>query len=137
MARYSNRFELRLCDGDVRALGEAAARYGMGRAELVRTLVRAAAASESAGDVGQVLVDTKTAVRIERDARSLGYLLNQCARALNGIAKSCGEQDVDAASLTEVLEYVRFNLAAVSDDVTAVREELGVLSGRRVLWGWR
>lgn len=87
----------------------------MGRAELVRTLVHAAAASDDAGDAGQVLVDARTAVRVERDARSLGYLLNQCARALNGIAKSCREQDIDSENLAEALEGVRLDLAAVSD----------------------
>jgi hypothetical protein len=133
MSRYSRRFELRLRDGDERALDEAAARYGMGRAELVRTLVHAAAASDDAGDAGQVLVDARTAVRLERDARSLGYLLNQCARALNGIAKSCREQDVDSENLAEALEGVRLDLAVASDDVATVREGLAALSGRQIL----
>ena len=105
----------------------------MGRAELVRTLVHAAAASDDAGDVGQVLVDARTAVRVERDARSLGYLLNQCARALNGIAKSCREQDIDSENLAEALEGVRLDLAAVSDDVATVREGLAALSDRQML----
>jgi hypothetical protein len=34
MSRYSRRFELGLRDEDEHALGEAAARYDMGRAEL-------------------------------------------------------------------------------------------------------
>ncbi|MGI6127455.1 MAG: hypothetical protein ACOYEF_10900, partial [Planifilum sp.] len=114
MGRYASRFELRLGEGDERALRDAAARFGMGRAELVRTLVRAAAKSDTV-DTGQVLVDPRTAVRIERDARSLGYLLNQCAHALNGIAKSCREQEIDSTSLAEVLEGVRWDLAAVSE----------------------
>ena len=104
----------------------------MGRAELVRTLVRLAAQSNVC-DAGQVLVDPRTAVRIERDARSLGYLLNQCAHALNGIAKSCREQEVDSASLAEALEGVRWDLAAVSEGAQAVQEGLGRLAGRQVL----
>jgi hypothetical protein len=47
--------------------------------------------------------------------RTLGYLLNQCAHALNGIAKSCREQEVDPAALAEALGGVRWDLAAVSD----------------------
>ena len=140
MSRYSRRFELGLRDEDERALGEAAARYDMGRAELVRTLVHAAAASGDAGDAGdagQVLVDARTAVRVERDARSLGYLLNQCARALNGIAKSCREQDIDSENLAEALEGARLDLAAVSDDMATVRERLATLSGRQILRGER
>jgi hypothetical protein len=35
MGRYASRFELRLGDDDERALRDAAARFGMGRAELV------------------------------------------------------------------------------------------------------
>lgn len=132
MGRYASRFELRLGDDDERALRDAAARFGMGRAELVRTLVRAAAQSNVC-DAGQVLVDPRTAVRIERDARSLGYLLNQCAHALNGIAKSCREQEVDSASLAEALEGVRWDLAAVSEGTQAVQEGLGRLAGRQVL----
>ena len=51
MGRYASRFELRLGESDELALRDAAARFGMGRAELVRTLVRAAAQSD-AGDAG-------------------------------------------------------------------------------------
>lgn len=133
MGRYASRFELRLGDDDERALREAAARFGMGRAELVRTLVRAAANKSDTVDAGQVLVDPRTAVRIERDARSLGYLLNQCAHALNGIAKSCREQEVDPTALAEALEGVRWDLAAVSEQAQAVQEGLGRLAGRQVL----
>lgn len=132
MGRYASRFELRLGDDDERALHEAAARYGMGRAELVRTLVRTAAQSD-VSDASQVIVDPRTAVRIERDARSLGYLLNQCAHALNGIAKSCREREVDSTSLAEALEGVRWDLAAVSEGARTVQEGLGRLAGRQVL----
>ena len=132
MGRYASRFELRLGDDDERALRDAAARFGMGSAELGRTLGRAAAQANVC-DAGQVLVDPRTAVRIERDARSLGYLLNQCAHALNGIAKSCREQEVDSASLAEALEGVRWDLAAVSEGAQAVQEGLGRLAGRQVL----
>jgi hypothetical protein len=39
MGRYTSRFELRLGDDDDRALRDAAARFDIGRAELVRTLM--------------------------------------------------------------------------------------------------
>lgn len=129
MGRYASRFEPGLGNDDERVMRDAAARFGMGRAELVRTLVRTAAQSDAC-DAGQVLVDPRTAVRIERDARSLSHPLNQCAHALNGIAKSCREQEMDPATLAEALEGVRWDFAAVSEGARAVQEGLGRLAGR-------
>ena len=133
MARYSARFEVRLGPEDEAALREASSAFGMGRAELVRTLVHAAAESKGTSDAGQVLVDARTAARLERDVRSLGYLLNQSTHALNGIAKACREQEVDTAGLAEVLDGVRLGLAEVAEEARSVGRSAERVAGRRIL----
>jgi hypothetical protein len=77
---------MRLSKSAASALATASERYHTSKSELVRTLVFAAASEAAPKDPALVRLDRTTSLQLVRNVRSLGYLLNQCTRALNGRA---------------------------------------------------
>lgn len=82
----------------------------MNQYKLVNTLPRDTASVDAMGDADLLYVDMRTSLKIERDLNWLGYLLDQCAHAINRIAKACRKQDVYPSSLAESLNAIAIEL---------------------------
>ncbi len=129
MAVKTARLEIRLEPRERELAGELARRYGTTVSDLMRLLIRAAAASPSSAAQPVLVLDKRILAQYVRNVRALGHLLNQSTHALNAIAKAVRESGVDALDLTEAMEGVSYSLAEVRRDADAVREQAGRLTG--------
>jgi antitoxin component of RelBE/YafQ-DinJ toxin-antitoxin module len=123
------RLEIRLEPKERELAGELARRYGTTVSDLMRLLIRAAAANPSFTAQPILVLDKRTLAQYVRNVRALGHLLNQSTHALNAIAKAVRESGVDALDLTEAMEGVSYSLAEVRRDADAVRQQAGRLTG--------
>lgn len=129
MAVKTARLEIRLEPRERELAGELARRHGTTVSDLMRLLIRAAAASPSSAVQPVLVLDKRTLAQYVRNVRALGHLLNQSTHALNAIAKAVRESGVDALDLTEAMEGVSYSLAEVRRDADAVREQAGRHTG--------
>ena len=129
MAVKTARLEIRLEPKERELADELARHYGTTVSDLMRLLIRAAAANPSSTAQPILVLDKRTLAQYVRNVRALGHLLNQSTHALNAIAKAVRESGVDALDLTEAMEGVSYSLAEVRRDADAVREQAGRLTG--------
>ena len=129
MAVKTARLEIRLEPKERELADELARHYGTTVSDLMRLLIRAAAANPSSTAQPILVLDKRTLAQYVRNVRALGHLLNQSTHALNAIAKAVRESGVDALDLTEAMEGVSYSLAEVRGDADAVREQAGRLTG--------
>lgn len=123
------RLEIRLEPKERELVDELARRHETTVSDLMRLLIRAAAASSPSAAQPVLVLDKRTLAQYVRNVRALGHLLNQSTHALNAIAKAVRESGVDALDLTEAMEGVSYSLAEVRRDASAVREQAGRLTG--------
>ena len=129
MAVKTARLEIRLEPKERELADELARHYGTTVSDLMRLLIRAAAANPSSTAQPILVLDKRTLAQYVRNVRALGHLLNQSTHALNAIAKAVRESGVDALDLTEAMEGVSYSLAEVRRDADAVRQQAGRLIG--------
>ena len=121
MAVKTARLEIRLEPKERELADELARHYGTTVSDLMRLLIRAAAANPSFTAQPILVLDKRTLAQYVRNVRALGHLLNQSTHALNAIAKAVRESGVDALDLTEAMEGVSYSLAEVRRDADSDR----------------
>ena len=127
------RLEIRLDPEELALVKELARRYGTTVSDLMRLLIKAAAASPSESTQPTLILDKRTLSALVRNVRALGHLLNQSAHALNTVALVASRDGIDAQDFAEQLGLVRLGLEEVRRDAEAVREQATAIAGMPVV----
>lgn len=139
MERYPERLYVRLAREDKERAQEVAAAMGLSLSDLVRLMVRLAAAdpglaARAASEGGPIVLDTATCLRIARELRRWGYHYNQGVHALNSVAFHLRHGSRDYGDMAEALRDARAELSAVNGAAGGLCREMASLTGRAALF---
>ncbi|MBM6774550.1 hypothetical protein [Olsenella profusa] len=139
MERYPERLYVRLAREDKERAQEVAVAMGLNLSDLVRLMVRLAAAdpglaARAASEGGPIVLDTATCLRIARELRRWGYHYNQGVHALNSVAFHLRHGSRDYGDMTEALRDARAELSAVNGAAGGLCREMASLTGRAALF---
>lgn len=139
MERYPERLYVRLAREDKERAQEVAEAMGLSLSELVRLMVRLAAADpglaeRAASEGGPIVLDTATCLRIARELRRWGYHYNQGVHALNSVAFHLRHGSRDYGDMVEALRDARAELSAVNGAAGGLCREMASLTGRAALF---
>lgn len=139
MERYPERLYVRLAREDKEHAQEVAEAMGLSLSDLVRLMVRLAAADpglaeRAASEGGPIVLDTATCLRIARELRRWGYHYNQGVHALNSVAFHLRHGSRDYGDMAEALRDARAELSAVNGAAGGLCREMASLTGRAALF---
>lgn len=139
MERYPERLYVRLAREDKERAQEVAGAMGLSLSDLVRLMVRLAAAdpglaARAASEGGPIVLDTATCLRIARELRRWGYHYNQGIHALNSVAFHLRHGSRDYGDMAEALRDARAELSAVNGAAGGLCREMASLTGRAALF---
>lgn len=139
MERYTERLYVRLAREDKERAQEVAEAMGLSLSDLVRLMVRLAAAdpglaARAASEGGPIVLDTATCLRIARELRRWGYHYNQGVHALNSVAFHLRHGSRDYGDMAEALRDARAELSAVNGAAGGLCREMASLTGRAALF---
>ncbi|OUN46524.1 hypothetical protein B5G20_08055 [Collinsella sp. An7] len=139
MERYPERLYVRLAREDKERAQEVAGAMGLSLSDLVRLMVRLAAAdpglaARAASEGGPIVLDTATCLRIARELRRWGYHYNQGVHALNSVAFHLRHGSRDYGDMAEALRDARAELSAVNGAAGGLCREMASLTGRAALF---
>lgn len=139
MEWYPERLYVRLAREDKERAQEVAGAMGLSLSDLVRLMVRLAAAdpglaARAASEGGPIVLDTATCLRIERELRRWGYHYNQGVHALNSVAFHLRHGSRDYGDMAEALRDARAELSAVNGAAGGLCREMASLTGRAALF---
>ena len=139
MERYPERLYVRLAREDKERAQEVAEAMGLSLSDLVRLMVRLAAADpglaeRAASEGGPIVLDTATCLRIARELRRWGYHYNQGVHALNSVAFHLRHGSRDYGDMAEALRDARAELSAVNGAAGGLCREIASLTGRAALF---
>lgn len=139
MERYPERLYVRLAREDKERAQEVAEAMGLSLSDLVRLMVRLAAADpglaeRAASEGGPIVLDTATCLRIARELRRWGYHYNQGVHALNSVAFHLRHGSRDYGDMAEALRDARAELSAVNGAAGGLCREMASLTGRAALF---
>lgn len=139
MERYPERLYVRLAREDKERAQEVAEAMGLSLSDLVRLMVRLAAADpglaeRAASEGGPIVLDTATCLRIARELRRWGYHYNQGVHALNSVAFHLRHGSRDYGDMAEALRDARTELSAVNGAAGGLCREMASLTGRAALF---
>ena len=139
MERYPERLYVRLAREDKERAQEVAGAMGLSLSDLVRLMVRLAAAdpglaARAASEGGPIVLDTATCLRIARELRRWGYHYNQGVHALNSVAFHLRHGSRDYGDMAEALRDARAELSAVNGAAGGLCREMVSLTGRAALF---
>ena len=139
MERYPERLYVRLAREDKERAQEVAEAMGLSLSDLVRLMVRLAAAdpglaARAASEGGPIVLDTATCLRIARELRRWGYHYNQGVHALNSVAFHLRHGSRDYGDMAEALRDARAELSAVNAAAGGLCREMASLTGRAALF---
>lgn len=139
MERYPERLYVRLAREDKERAQEVAGAMGLSLSDLVRLMVRLAAADpglaeRAASEGGPIVLDTATCLRIARELRRWGYHYNQGVHALNSVAFHLRHGSRDYGDMAEALRDARAELCAVNGAAGGLCREMASLTGRAALF---
>lgn len=139
MERYPERLYVRLAREDKERAQEVAGAMGLSLSDLVRLMVRLAAAdpglaARAASEGGPIVLDTTTCLRIARELRRWGYHYNQGVHALNSVAFHLRHGSRDYGDMAEALRDARAELSAVNGAAGGLCREMASLTGRAALF---
>lgn len=139
MERYPERLYVRLAREDKERAQEVAEAMGLSLSDLVRLMVRLAAAdpglaARAASEGGPIVLDTATCPRIARELRRWGYHNNQGVHALNSVAFHLRHGSRDYGDMAEALRDARAELSAVNGAAGGLCREMASLTGRAALF---
>ncbi|WP_417802607.1 hypothetical protein [Thermophilibacter provencensis] len=139
MERYPERLYVRLAREDKERAQEVAGAMGLSLSDLVRLMVRLAAADpglaeRAASEGGPIVLDTATCLRIARELRRWGYHYNQGVHALNSVAFHLRHGSRDYGDMAEALRDARAELSAVNGAAGGLCREMASLTGRAALF---
>ena len=139
MERYPERLYVRLAREDKERAQEVAEAMGLSLSDLVRRMVRLAAAdpglaARAASEGGPIVLDTATCLRIARELRRWGYHYNQGVHALNSVAFHLRHGSRDYGDMAEALRDARAELSAVNGAAGGLCREMASLTGRAALF---
>lgn len=139
MERYPERLYVRLAREDKERAQEVAEAMGLSLSDLVRLMVRLAAADpglaeRAASEGGPIVLDTATCLRIARELRRWGYHYNQGVHALNSVAFHLRYGSRDYGDMAEALRDARAELSAVNGAAGGLCREMASLTGRAALF---
>ena len=139
MERYPERLYVRLAREDKERAQEVAEAMGLSLSDLVRLMVRLAAAdpglaARAASEGGPLVLDTATCLRIARELRRWGYHYNQGVHALNSVAFHLRHGSRDYGDMAEALRDARAELSAVNGAAGGLCREMASLTGRAALF---
>lgn len=139
MERYPDRLYVRLAREDKERAQEVAEAMGLSLSDLVRLMVRLAAAdpglaARAASEGGPIVLDTATCLRIARELRRWGYHYNQGVHALNSVAFHLRHGSRDYGDMAEALRDARAELSAVNGAAGGLCREMASLTGRAALF---
>ena len=139
MERYPERLYVRLAREEKERAQEVAEAMGLSLSDLVRLMVRLAAANpglaaSAASEGGPIVLDTATCLRIARELRRWGYHYNQGVHALNSVAFHLRHGSRDYGDMAEALRDARAELSAVNGAAGGLCREMASLTGRAALF---
>ena len=139
MERYPERLYVRLAREDKERAQEVAEAMGLSLSDLVRLMVRLAAAdpglaARAASEGGPIVLDTATCLCIARELRRWGYHYNQGVHALNSVAFHLRHGSRDYGDMAEALRDARAELSAVNGAAGGLCREMASLTGRAALF---
>lgn len=139
MERYPERLYVRLAREDKERAQEVAEAMGLSLSDLVRLMVRLAAAdpglaARATSEGGPIVLDTATCLRIARELRRWGYHYNQGVHALNSVAFHLRHGSRDYGDMAEALRDARAELSAVNGAAGGLCREMASLTGRAALF---
>lgn len=139
MERYPERLYVRLAREDKERAQEVAVAMGLNLSDLVRLMVRLAAAdpglaARAASEGGPIVLDTATCLRIAQELRRWGYHYNQGVHALNSVAFHLRHGSRDYGDMAEALRDARAELSAVNGAAGGLCREMASLTGRAALF---
>lgn len=139
MERYPERLYVRLAREDKERAQEVAEAMGLSLSDLVRLMVRLAAADpglaeRAASEGGPIVLDTATCLRIARELRRWGYHYNQGVHALNSVAFHLRHGSRDYGDMAEALRDAHAELSAVNGAAGGLCREMASLTGRAALF---
>lgn len=139
MERYPERLFVRLSPGDKTGAQEVADALGISLSDLVRSLVRLAAAEpdDAARAVAAsrpILLDTGCALRMARELRKWGVHYNQGIHALNTVALRIRHGDREFTDMLEAVERAAALLEKTEAAARGMRSDMAALTGRPALF---
>ena len=139
MERYPERLYVRLAREDKERAQEVAGAMGLSLSDLVRLMVRLAAAdpglaARAASEGRPIVLDTATCLRIARELRRWGYHYNQGVHALNSVAFHLRHGSRDYGDMAEALRDARAERSAVNGAAGGLCREMASLTGRAALF---
>ena len=139
MERYPERLFVRIAPEDKTGAQEVADALGTSRSDLVRSLVRLAAAEpdDAARAVAAsrpILLDTGCALRMARELRKWGVHYNQGIHALNTVALRIRHGDRDFTDMLEAVERAAALLEKTEAAARGMRSDMAALTGRPALF---
>lgn len=139
MERYPERLFVRLAPEDKTRAQEVADALGISLSDLVRSLVRLAAADPGGVADGvaasrPILLDAGCALRTARELRRWGVHYNQGIHALNTVALRIRHGDRDFSDMLEAVERATALLEETEGAARAMRAAMAELTGRPALF---
>ena len=139
MERYPERLYVRLAREDKERAQEVAGAMGLSLSDLVRLMVRLAAAdpglaARAASEDRPIVLDTATCLRLARERRRWGYHSNQGVHALNSVAFHLRHGSRDYGDMAEALRDARAELSAVNGAAGGLCREMASFTGRAALF---
>ena len=139
MERYPERLFVRIAPEDKTGAQEVADALGISLSNLVRSLVRLAAAEpdDAARAVAAsrpILLDTGCALRMARELRKWGVHYNQGIHALNTVALRIRHGDRDFTDMLEAVERATATLEETEAAARGMRSDMAALTGRPALF---
>lgn len=137
--RYPERLFVRLAPEDKTGAQEVADALDISLSDLVRSLVRLAAAEpdDAARAVAAsrpILLDTGCALRMARELRKWGVHYNQGIHALNTVALRIRHGDRDFTDMLEAVERAAAFLEETEAAARGMRSDMAALTGRPTLF---
>lgn len=137
--RYPERLFVRLAPEDKTGAQEVADTLGISLSDLVRSLVRLAAAEpdDAARAVAAsrpILLDTGCALRMARELRKWGVHYNQGIHALNTVALRIRHGDRDFTDMLEAVERAAALLEETEAAARGMRSDMAALTDRPALF---
>ena len=137
--RYPERLFVRLVPEDKTGAQEVAEALGISLSDLVRSLVRLAAAEpdDAARAVAAsrpILLDTGCALRMARELRKWGVHYSQGIHALNTVTLRIRHGDRDFTDMLEAVERAAALLEETEAAARGMRSDMAALTGRPTLF---
>lgn len=134
MERYPERLFVRLAPEDKLRAQKVADKLGISLSDLVRSLVRLAAAepddtARALAASRSILLDTGCVLRMARELRRWGVHYNQGIHALNTVALRIRHGDRDFSDMLEVVERAGALLEETEAAARRMRSDMAVLTG--------